>query len=206
MAEAQENLAQTLTLIRRARGGDDEARDRLFRRYSGYALEVARGSLGTHLRRKVDPEDLAQSALVEVWRDFRRFDYRGLGSLDRYVRKVVENKIRDKAAFWSAQRRDAALERPLVSGGVAETTREMGIASNDLSTTQVVSREETRDRVRRALKSLPESQGKALELFLLEGLSLKEVADRLGLPGPDAARMRVQRARKALGNLLEPPE
>ncbi|HET6203507.1 MAG TPA: sigma-70 family RNA polymerase sigma factor [Planctomycetota bacterium] len=204
MPEGARELAETVSLIRRARDGDAAASERLFERYSRVALECARRLTGAALRRKVEAEDLAQSALAEVWRDFRRFDYRGVGSLDRFVRRVVENKIRDKAEYWRAQRRDAGLERSLrrPSSGLSET-KGPDFPSEDLTTTQFVSRRETGERVREAIGRLPEEHALPLRLFWIEELPLKDVAAKLSLPSSDAARMRIQRARDALRKLLE---
>lgn len=204
MAEAPDQLTQTISLIRKAREGDSSAVGRLFERYSRLAVDCARRLAGPALKRKEDAEDLAQSALTEVWRDFRRFEYRGIGSLDRFVRQVVENKIKKKAEYWSAQRRDAGRERPMrTSEGDLSETKRIEAPPDPLSTTQVVSRHETQDRVRRGIDRLPEEHAVPLRLFDLEGLSHKEVAERLSLPSADAARMRVQRARDALRKILE---
>ncbi|MGH7149793.1 MAG: RNA polymerase sigma factor [Planctomycetota bacterium] len=204
MPGAPDELSQTIHLIRKAREGDGGAADRLFERYSRLAVECARRMAGATLKRKEEAEDLAQSALMEVWRDFERFDYRGIGSLDRFVRQVVENKIRKKAEYWHAQRRDAGLERNLraASADLSET-KTIDLPSEDLSTTQFVSRHETQVRVREALGRLPEEHATPLRLHFLEGLSMKEVAEKLSLPSADAARMRIQRARLAMRKVLE---
>src|SRR5262245_44216714 len=204
MAGASDYLPQTISLIRKAKEGDEAAVDRLFVRYSRVAVECARRLAGEALKRKEEAEDLAQSALVEVWRDFRKFDYRGIGSLDRFVRQVVEHKVMKKAEYWGAQRRDAARERLLrTSGDDATETKRVEPPVDPLTTTQVVTRHETQDRIRRAIDRLPEEHAVPLRLFDLEGLSHKQVAERLRLPSEDAARMRVQRARAALRKILE---
>lgn len=204
MAGASEDLSQTISLIRKAKEGDAAAVDRLFDRYSRVALECARRHAGEALKRKEQVEDLAQSALAEVWRDFRKFDYRGIGSLDRYVNQVVEHKVMKKAEYWGAQCREAARERPMRTAGDDSTeTRLVEPPVDPLTTTQVVSRHETQDRVRGAIDRLPDEHAIPLRLFDIEGLSHKEVAERLSLPSADAARMRVQRAREALRKILE---
>jgi RNA polymerase sigma-70 factor, ECF subfamily len=204
MAGASDELSQTISLIRKAREGDAAAVDRLFDRYSRVAVECARRLAGDALKRKEEVEDLAQSALVEVWRDFGRFDYRGIGSLDRFVREVVKHKVMKKAEYWGAQRRDAARERLIRTAGDDSTeTKRVEPPEDPLTTTQVVTRHETEDRIRRAIDRLPEEHAIPLRLSDLEGLSHKEVAEKLSLPSADAARMRVQRARDALRKILE---
>jgi RNA polymerase sigma-70 factor (ECF subfamily) len=53
-------------LMARLRTGDDEAAARVFRRFAGRLIALARGRLGSRVRQKVDPEDVAQS----VFRSF----------------------------------------------------------------------------------------------------------------------------------------
>ncbi len=204
MAGAPEDLSQTISLIRKAREGDATAVNRLFDRYSRFAVECARRSAGEALKKKEEVEDLAQSALAEVWRDFRKFDYRGIGSLDRFVKQVVEHKVMKKAEYWGAQRRNAKLERPMqTTGGDLSETARIETPPDPLTTTRVVVQHETQERVREAIGRLPEEHATPLQLHFLDGLSLKEVAERLSLPSADAARMRVQRAREAMRLVLE---
>ncbi len=204
MAEASDDLTQTISLIRKAKEGDAAAVDRLVDRYSRVALECARRLAGEALKKKEQVEDLAQSALAEVWRDFRKFDYRGIGSLDRFVREVVKHKVMKKAEYWGAQCREAALERPMRTAGDDSTeTKRVEPPVDPLTTTQVVTRHETQDRIRGAIDRLPDEHAIPLRLFDIEGLSHKEVAEKLSLPSADAARMRVQRARDALRKVLE---
>ncbi len=53
------------------------------------------------------------------------------------------------------------------------------------------------------LSRLPEEHATPLRLYFLGGLSSKEVAERLRLPGAQAARMRIRRAGRALRKLFE---
>ncbi len=53
------------------------------------------------------------------------------------------------------------------------------------------------------LSRLPEEHATPLRLHFLEGLSSKEVAERLRLPGAHAARMRIRRAGRAVRKLFE---
>ncbi len=82
-------------------------------------------------------------------------------------------------------------------------SRRPDLGDEDLDATVLAPPHGWRERLGRALERLPEEHAIPLRLHFLEDLSLKEVAERLSLPSPDAARMRVQRARTALKELLE---
>ncbi len=200
-------LEQTLSLIRRARSGDAEAAEHLFSRYGEVALRTARRFIGPSLARRVDPGDVAQSALVGVWRNFQNFKYEGQGSLDRYVRRAVLNKIRDELDSIRARPREVSLDS---SGSSRSGRSRAGVASlvraQATSVRSEAIRREDQARVRRAISLLPPAYAEAVRLFVLEGRNYAEVAGRLGLPSAEAARMRIDRGKRALAGLLATPK
>ena len=62
-------------------------------------------------------------------------------------------------------------------------------------------RDEVGRRVRAAIDQLPPSQREVVQLHKLRGMSMSDIADRLGVR-PGALRVRAHRAYKALANLL----
>ena len=89
-------------LVDRAHEGDADALNDLFARYHQTMVEVARRKLGPRLRLKEDPVDLAQTTFREATRDFGRYEYRGQGSLLRWLVQILQNKIRDKKQMDTA--------------------------------------------------------------------------------------------------------
>ena len=192
---------ETAALVERAQAGDAEALNDLFRRYHQTMVELARRKLGPRLRAKEDPDDLAQTTFREATRDFVHYRYQGEGSLLRWLIQILHNKIRDKAEFYSAGKRDLSRERALDTesddGGAARE-----ITSTDLSVTQVVQRDENFELLRESIEDLSPDHRKAITLVFFEGLSLRQAGERMGGKTEDAVRMMLRRAEAKLGERL----
>jgi len=193
---------ETAQLVSRAQGGDVDALNDLFRRYHQTMVEVARRKLGPRLRLKEDPDDLAQTTFREATRDFSQYRYQGEGSLLRWLIQILHNKIRDKAEFYSAGKRDLSRERNMESDDSqgAPTTRDM--TSADLSVTQVVQRDENFELLRESIGELSPEHRKAITLVFFQGKSLREAGQLMDGKSEDAVRMMLRRAEGKLGERL----
>ena len=195
---------ETGQLVQRAQAGDADALNELFARYHQVMVEMARRRLGPRLRLKEDPDDLAQTTFREATRDFQRYEYRGESSLLRWLMQILQNKIRDKAEFYAAGKRDARLERDMEGPG----TDDEGDAprreppSPDLSVTMQVQAGESFQLLREALKDLSAEHRTAITLVFFEGLSLRAAGERMGGRTEDAVRMMLRRAEGKLGERL----
>ena len=199
--------AETLRLVERAQAGDVAALNRLFSSYHGYLVEQARRRLGPKLRAKEEPDDLAQTTFREATRDFKSYSYRGEGSLLRWLVQILQNKIRDKAEFYTAGKRDLSRERALEdsggSGSDGDEPRAYEPQAEDLSVTTMVSRHETFGILRRSLERLSDDHRKAITLVFFEGLSLREAGQRMDGRSEDAVRMLLRRAEARLHELTK---
>ena len=194
---------ETAQLVGKAQAGDPDALNELFKRYHQTMVEVARRKLGPRLRLKEDPDDLAQTTFREATRDFRHYRYQGEGSLLRWLVQILQNKIRDKAEFYSAGKRDLSRERNMEPS--EEGSRTLGsrdFMSSDLSVTQVVQRDENFELLRESLGDLSGDHRTAITLVFFEGLSLREAGERMGGKTEDAVRMMLRRAEGKLGERL----
>jgi RNA polymerase sigma-70 factor (ECF subfamily) len=195
---------ESADLIARAKQGDADALNELFARYHAIMVEVARRRIGPRLRLKEDPVDLAQTTFREATRDFARYEYRGPGSLLKWLIQILQNKIRDKAEFYAAGKRDSSLEVTFEPPPGAETTRGAPEpSSKDLSVTRVVQRDERFEYLRDALAQLSPEHRQAITLVFFEGLSLREAGERMGGRTDDALRMLLRRAEGRLGEILK---
>lgn len=158
-------------LLERLRAGDRGAGDELFRRHHDEMLFAIRARLGSKLRGAVQSQDVLQSVALEAFRDLRAFEHRGPDSFSAWLRRLVVTKIHDLADRWSAQKRDA------------------GAMRGDSALLEVADRDDDRgagyldaryEQVERALALLPEDLREVLVLRRVEGLSSREVAERLG--------------------------
>jgi RNA polymerase sigma-70 factor (ECF subfamily) len=195
---------ESVDLIARAKQGDADALNELFARYHAIMVEVARRRIGPRLRLKEDPVDLAQTTFREATRDFARYEYRGPGSLLKWLIQILQNKIRDKAEFYAAGKRDSSLEVTFEAPPGQEPTRGAPEpSSKDLSVTRVVQRDERFEYLRDALAQLSPEHRQAITLVFFEGLSLREAGERMGGRTEDALRMLLRRAEGRLGEILK---
>jgi|FLOH01.1.fsa_nt_gi RNA polymerase sigma-70 factor, ECF subfamily len=188
-------------LVELAHGGDGEALNQLFERYHDIMIQYARRQIGTKLGWKEDPDDLAQTTFREAARDFKGYVYRGEGSFLRWLSRILQNKVRDKAEFYSASKRDISRERSL-DGTTSDEDKPVFLApSADLSVTRQVQRSEEYRILREAIEELKPDHRQALTLVVFQGMTLREAGEKMGGRSEDAIRMMIRRAEKSLGEI-----
>lgn len=192
----------TEALVERAQSGDAAAMNELFARHYQIMVEMARRRLGPRLRAKEDPDDLAQTTFREAVRDFSSYGYRGEGSLLRWLIQILQNKIRDRAEFYSAGKRDLGKERSM-DGGPTEDAPTFEPMADDLSITRQVQRDENYHLLREALTELSDDHRQAIQLVFFQGLTLREAGEQMEGRSEDAVRMMLRRAEGRLGEILK---
>jgi len=179
-----------MDLIQRIQRGDRAAWNELYERYHDQLLLTVRMRLGPGLRRFLQSEDIFQSVALEAFRALERFEYRGQGSLEAYLRTLVVNKIRDRADAFAAEKRSGAV------------VLEEALAPSSPDSAEPSYRDGERyERLERALNALPPEQRELIVLRKLEGLSSQAAAERLGA-SDDATRKAFSRAMARLTTLL----
>jgi RNA polymerase sigma-70 factor (ECF subfamily) len=161
----------SLDLVARIRGGDDAAWDELYRRYHDQLLFTVRVRMGSGLRAVLQSEDVFQSVAIDALTALRKFEYRGPGSLERFLKQMVLNKIRDRAKAFGAAKRSGRHE--LAEGALDRLAAGEGQGVDYYEA-------EVYDRLERAVARLPDEMREVLVLRRIEGLSSLEVAERLG--------------------------
>jgi RNA polymerase sigma factor (sigma-70 family) len=196
--------AEAEVLVEWAHSGDIDALNELFARYYQILVEMARRRLGARLRSKEDPDDLAQTTFREATRDFGNYAWRGEGSLLRWLIQILQNKIRDRAEFYSASKRDYSKERrmEIASESDPDESTILEPPSPDLTVTMQVQRGENFDLLREALAELSPLHRRAITLVFFQGKSLREAGQELGGRSEDAVRMMLRRAEGRLGEML----
>lgn len=193
---------ETQALVEKAQSGDVEALNSLFERYYETMLDLARRRLGARLRSKEEPADLAQTTFREAYRDFGNYTYRGEGSLLRWLIQILQNKIRDRAEFYSAGKRDLSKERSMDVPAEDGETKAMEPSADDLTVTMQVQQGEDFELVREALAELSDDHRKAITLVFFQGMSLREAGQQMDGRSEDAVRMLLRRAESRLGEIL----
>lgn len=175
------------TLLRRAQAGDRAARDRLFDLCYRWLQAVARGRLTPAQRRLADTNDLVQNTLFKAFRRLEQFESRGADSFLRYLSRILLNEVLQVA-------RKAKRENVDGTPGDHLDPRETPSSQAE--------RRQTRERYLKALMQLTEAQREAVNMRIELGLGYREIAEALGKPSANAARMFVARALAEVARLM----
>ena len=169
-------------LLHAARTGDREALGRLLELYRNYLRLLAQLQVGRQLRGKADPSDLVQETFMAAQHNFGQFRGMSEGELVEWLRQILTSKLIDLARrYLGTRRRDVRLERQL-GADLDNSSRMLGAAlpAPASSPSQKACQRERAVLLADAIKSLPEDYGQVIILRHLEGLSLGEVAARMG--------------------------
>ncbi|MDO8678799.1 MAG: sigma-70 family RNA polymerase sigma factor [Acidobacteriota bacterium] len=162
------------------RAGDTVALNRLMDRYLPRLSRWASGRLPRWARDLSDTDDLVQDTLIRSVANLEHFEARGDGALQAYLRGAVMNRIRDEIR---RKRRTPAL-------GPLDST----IASDGHSPLETAIGSEALAKYDRALERLDAETREAVIARIEMGCSYAEIAESMGKPSADAARMTVSRA------------
>jgi RNA polymerase sigma-70 factor (ECF subfamily) len=163
-------------MLARLAGGDATAFRRLVEVHLPHLLAIGRRML----RDDAEAEDIAQEALLRLWRNAGSLEL-GPGGLRPWLTRVTSNLCIDRVR---ASRNTSVVEQVPEQAAPAGQVRRL-------------SELELGARVDAALKRLPERQRLALTLFHFEGMSQLEVAGALGV-SDEAVESLLARARRAL--------
>ena len=95
-ASPGEHAERTIDLIDRIKAGEPEAVEPLIQRCLPLLRRWARGRLPAYARDLKETQDLVQESLVDALRHLSRFQQRGEGAFQAYLREAVANRIRDE--------------------------------------------------------------------------------------------------------------
>jgi RNA polymerase sigma-70 factor (ECF subfamily) len=171
---------RTLDLLARAREGDGDALDQLFARHIPLLRRWASGRLPRWARDIADTPDLVQETAFQTFTHLDTFEPRGDGALQAYLRQALINRIRNELR--------RAATRPAPEG------LDSGVPADDTSPYEAAVARETSDKYEAGLAQLKPEERDAIVTRVEFGLSYAELAEALGKPSADAARMTVVRA------------
>ena len=177
---APPGLDSTFDLVERAKTGDREALNSLFARYLPALRRWASGRLPRWTRDLMDTDDLVQVTVVRAVKRMDNFESRHEGALQAYLRQAVVNRIRDEVR--RTKRSPIVTELDENAGDRAASPLEAAIGAEAL------------ERYEAALTRLrPEEREAIVARVEMDG-TYHQVAEALGKPSADAARMAVSRA------------
>jgi RNA polymerase sigma-70 factor (ECF subfamily) len=171
----------TLSLLDRANSGDRQAFDELFSRCVPALQRWASGRLPRTARGMTETADVVQDAVLNTLRQLSTFVPEREGSLQAYLRRAVMNRIRDELRRVARRPTDQLFEEYL------------GESDAPSPLDQAIGREAV-ERYERALARLAPIEREAIIARLELGYTYEQVAEAVGRPSPDAARVALRRA------------
>jgi RNA polymerase sigma-70 factor (ECF subfamily) len=170
----------SVDLLVKAQSGDGEALNDLLTRYLPRLKRWASGRLPANMRTMLDTADLVQDAVINALRNLNTLEIRSEGTLQAYLRRAVINRIID--LYRRAGRRPIRGEMPEDAASAATSPLEAAIGAEAVESYE------------RALARLTDDEREAIVLRVELGFNYQEIAEQLGKPSADAARMAVGRA------------
>jgi RNA polymerase sigma-70 factor (ECF subfamily) len=182
-------LHSSLTLLERAQAGDRVALDSLVARYLPRLQRWATGRLPRWARDMADTQDLVQETLFQTFKRIERFESRGEGALQAYLRQAILNRIREELRRTRRRPPTSELDSAVADSGRSPLEEAIG--------------REAIGRYERALSRL-RSEDRELVIARIElGYTNREIAELLDKPTPNAARMATERAIVRLAKEME---
>jgi RNA polymerase sigma-70 factor (ECF subfamily) len=169
-------------LVQRAQKGGREAFDAIVRVYEGDLQRYARSRIGGHLKSKVEVDDVLQETFSRAWKSVGDFRWTGEGAFLAWLKGIVEHVI---LKLVSQRSRDRIIYRQEDRG------------SDDPTPSKNLRRGERFDRLEEALKKLSPEYREAVRLVRVQGLQIKEAAQRMNRT-PKAVMHLVSRGLKKL--------
>jgi RNA polymerase sigma-70 factor (ECF subfamily) len=183
--------ADEIELLRRARQGDESARERLYVTYFSGSKQV-RGLLTREIRNPADREDLLHDAYLSLVRSTSEF--RGDSKLQTFVYRVVQITILQKRRSERSSRDDKMLRLSYEFEG-EERLRELAIQDYQFERIDAGATAE------KLYAFLPEPLRTAFRLRLSDELSYEEIASVTKAPVNTVAT-RIFKARALLARLF----
>ena len=180
MGMPESSWESTLSLLARARAGDEQAVNDLFARYLPVLRRWAAGRLPRWSRDLADTPDLVQETLLHVFKKVEGFDNRGEGAFHAYLRQAVMNRIRNEIRNARYRPARAELDEQAPDEGLSPLETAIG--------------REALEQYESALERLRKEERELVIARLEMGLTYAELAAATGKPSADAARMAVTRA------------
>jgi RNA polymerase sigma-70 factor (ECF subfamily) len=173
-------VESTATLLARVRAGDDVAREHLVRRYLATLLRWGHGRLPAYARDLSDTQDLVQVTLLKALDHLGSFEPRREGAFLAYLRTILLNEVRGEIRRLARRPGREPLTDDLAERTPSPLEQAIGRAAVDA--------------YERALNTLNPEEREGVILRIEMGYTHRQVAEALGKPSADAARMLVARA------------
>lgn len=193
-----ESANPSLTRLARWRSGDPAALAELLTEFLPWLQAEVHANLG-RASGPEDSQDLVQTAIVNFLSSGPRFIPGSEAQFRALLRRIALNEVID------LRRRAACVRAGRLEGGSGSGSQPPAQPYSSFAfqrPSKVAERAEEAEWVRLALQFLSSEERRLLVAAEVEGCPWEDVAQELGLPSADAARVKAARLKPRLANLL----
>ena len=206
-ATPDDGLNHTVFLVRRAKGGDQDAFTALYERHYSRVRRSAALRMGRTVRQcEDDIDDVVQETFAYAFHRLAKGEFdecrSEAGFRNWLASHIVENKIRDRARRRSTRKRGAGAEK-LMRDIAPTSDDEIVLAGHEPRPSQHANIREMEERVEQALLGLGERHRTVIDLRDNCEMSFEEIAVEMGYTKTATMRSLYHRARQELQQRLE---
>src|SRR5713226_7803916 len=164
----------TYDLVERFKKGDTEAFSLVFRKYQRRLAMLVHYKMSPELRSVAEVDDILQEVFLAASRDMNHFTYQSPGSLMAWLSRIADHVIVDAARYQNREKRRA--EELLRFRSESNPTEPV----DSETPSRLFAREETVQNLLKKLDALPAEYREMIVLAKFEGLTTKEISERVG--------------------------
>lgn len=193
--------------VANAINGDRLALQQLLLEHTSDVTQYVTDRLPVSVQGLIDADDIVQQTFIEAFRCIQRFQPQSDGSFGAWLRAIALHRLQDEVKALNRKKRGGGFRR-LNQPSEAQSRSLMGLvellSAGSHTPSRSVARHDAVQAVQQAIQDLPEDHRQAVQLRLIEGKSLEEVAATIQR-SPRAVQGLIDRAKKkmraALGRL-----
>ena len=165
----------TFDLIERFRRGDQDAFAALFEKYRRRLAVLIHYRLPPDKRHAEDVDEILQETFLAAFEGLVQFEYRSPGSFLNWLSRIADHIVVDGLRSQNRQKRRAAITRFR-----SQSNPDGPEPADSLSPSRALAEKEKLEALLQKLNALPDQYRQVILLAKIEGLSTKEICERLG--------------------------